>query len=450
MKNVTNLNTNRNITYEDMIENIEFGVYSFKTITEIGLLDTIYFIVLKEKSTGVILDFTPFSKYLRYYHKNIDTRAPATIKSKVYIISNFLNYIFLYKYKEYGITRIEDVTKFHAQSFLNDYASGKLNKYKGMEIQPKRKDTVKTAINEITRFLKYIQKTYKENAKYLYGDNLYETITKVNPKTNEKEEVYQSTLRIKMKEYKKKELQMRDIPNEVLIKLFKLCDMYYPEIKLALALQAFGGMRGSEVCNCRQEISPKGGTKVIRQGRTMLQCEFDLTRKLNMRSDFVDVGDIKTPGEQRIFEKFLTPFQKMYDKHVDWLRTQKFEREYCPLFINRDGKAMTYNSYYKKFKKLVHLLKEDLLSETDERLKIYGTLLMQYSLSTHALRHWFTVQLVLEGLSPNEIAGWRRDEKIDSAMSYCSKKESLGRVYKKSNDTLFNEMFYGGGTDGSI
>ena len=75
---------------------------------------------------------------------------------------------------------------------------------------------------------------------------------------------------------------------------------------------------------------------------------------------------------------------------------------------------------------------------------------MQYSLSTHALRHWFTVQLVLEGLSPNEIAGWRRDEKIDSAMSYCSKKESLGRVYKKSNDTLFNEMFYGGGKDGSI
>ncbi len=38
----------------------------------------------------------------------------------------------------------------------------------------------------------------------------------------------------------------------------KLAVRYAPDIALAIGLQAFGGLRPGEVCNVRQEGSPKG------------------------------------------------------------------------------------------------------------------------------------------------------------------------------------------------
>lgn len=443
MTNVINLQSKETTLYKDAIKNIEFGLHSLESITSLGMFKREYFIVLREKSTKVVLDFTPFSKYLRYYNKSVDTRTDSTIKAKALLIIDFLNYLFFYKYNEFKVTRIEDIKLEHGQSYLQEFIDGTLINYKKKDATPqlKSKAVTITAINEITRFYNYLQRTYKKNVPYIYGCELYRNSREINKRTKEYENVTRSVFKVKGAKYKKKELQIRDLWDEVLAKLFKLCDQHYPELKLALALQAFAGLRASEVCNCRQERAKQGGVKIVRHNGKMISFEVDLTKKLNMRSDFVDVGNIKTPGEQLIYNKYLPTFQKIYENHMKWLDKQNYEKEYCPLFVNpRNGKAMTYKSYYTKYKRLTRLLCEDLLKESDESLRNYGRLLTQYSLSTHALRHWFTVQLVLDGLTPNEIATWRRDSSLESATSYCSKKEALMKRYSKSNDVLFNKI----------
>ena len=54
MNNVISFNEKKKSPYENLIEGVEFGLHTFKTVTEYGLLKKDYYIELKEKSTGVI------------------------------------------------------------------------------------------------------------------------------------------------------------------------------------------------------------------------------------------------------------------------------------------------------------------------------------------------------------------------------------------------------------
>ena len=120
------------------------------------------------------------------------------------------------------------------------------------------------------------------------------------------------------------------------------------------------------------------------------------------------------------------------------------------MFVNSRGKAMSYESYRKKFKNLIDgHLRPALLASEDPELRIYGQLLCENSLGTHCLRHWFTVQLVLRGEDIGNIQYFRGDRNPETAFLYLQNKGDLNRELKESNEKLIQFLMdVGGERDG--
>ena len=111
--------------------------------------------------------------------------------------------------------------------------------------------------------------------------------------------------------------------------------------------------------------------------------------------------------------------------------------KYRPMFINGDGMAMTYDSYRKKFENLVNNhLRPALLESNDPELRIYGQLLCEHQLTPHSLRHWFTVQLVINGEDIGGIQFWRGDRNPQSAFEYLQNKGDLVNELKEADERL--------------
>jgi len=87
---------------------------------------------------------------------------------------------------------------------------------------------------------------------------------------------------------------------------------------------------------------------------------------------------------------------------------------------------MTYKNYSLRFEKLVTKhFRKTLLENEDPKMRIYGQLLYENKLGTHALRHWFSVQLVLRGEDIAQIQYWRGDKSPESAFAYLQNKGDL-------------------------
>ena len=106
--------------------------------------------------------------------------------------------------------------------------------------------------------------------------------------------------------------------------------------------------------NVRQEGSPKGGGIIFTylDGR-LIRADIDLTHEYAMRSDAVPCGSIKKERTAHVYPPFLGVFERMYLLHKERLAGMPYEREYCPMFVNSRGMAMTYDIYYSRFVSLV-------------------------------------------------------------------------------------------------
>lgn len=116
------------------------------------------------------------------------------------------------------------------------------------------------------------------------------------------------------------------------------------------------------------------------------------------------------------------------------------------MFVNQNGKAMSYENYRQRFKKLINAhLRPLLVKSSDPELRIYGQLLYENNLGTHAMRHWYTVQLVLRGEDIANIQFWRGDKNPESAFTYLQNKGELTRELKESNERLMEILLETGG-----
>ena len=230
----------------------------------------------------------------------------------------------------------------------------------------------------------------------------------------------------------------RDIPYRVFEILIPMAFRYARDIAFGLCLQAFAGLRAGEVCSVRQESSPLGkGITFTEVGGHVVKAEIDVEQEIRIRDDDVEVGMIKKERRQCVYPAFLGAFCKAYELHREYLTGRTFNEDYCPMFINRNGEAMTYESYRTRFHSLINNhLRPYLIRSADPELRLYGQLLYENQLGTHALRHWFTVQLVLRGEDIGAIQYWRGDSSPDSAFEYLQNKGDLTRELKAAGDRL--------------
>ena len=160
-----------------------------------------------------------------------------------------------------------------------------------------------------------------------------------------------------------------------------------------------------------------------------------------MRSDAILCGSIKKERTACVYTPFLDVFERMYALHKEHLARRSYEKEYCPMFVNSRGMAMTYDIYYSRFVSLVtDRLRPLLLGHEDPECRIYGQMLCENTIGPHVLRHWFSVQLALRGEDVAQIQFWRGDNSPVSAFHYLQDKGDLIRELEATNELLANAL----------
>ena len=132
---------------------------------------------------------------------------------------------------------------------------------------------------------------------------------------------------------------------------------------------------------------------------------------------------------------------------MDSMEGHKYEAAYGALTVNLQGKAITYDNYYQKFKKVISKLIPILLSDEDAEVVNYGQLLLENNISPHTLRHWFSVKLTMYGEDVSGLMYWRGDSSPLSALAYLQNKGELEKQYRHVNSELFDFISWQAATE---
>lgn len=225
-----------------------YAVYEHKLVTTDGMTYPRSFIVIKN-SYGVIIRFTRLHNFTGAYENRVYRPLASDAKGKLYYICRMLNYVLVDHYSIYRIDHVFKVTKDMLVSFFMDYA---------LERKPdgthKGSQSIEKCVSAVTLFF----------SKLIYKYGSYVTLRR-NELYKEKD-VYTGKgkwMKKKIPDFQIRGIPeekniFRDIPTKVFQILMNLAVRYTPDIALAIGLQAFGGLRPGEVCNVRQEASPKG------------------------------------------------------------------------------------------------------------------------------------------------------------------------------------------------
>lgn len=404
-----------------------YAVYEHRLVTTDGLAYTRSFIVLKNRY-GVIVRFTKLHCFTGAHNGKIYRQQASDVKQRLYYICMMLNYVLIDHYDIYGVDHVFKVTKDMLTAFFMDYAHEKKvnGKYRGP-------DSIERCVHAVALFFSKLIYKYggyvalKRNELYIPK----EIRTPRGIKTISVPD-FQITGVPEQKDI------FRDIPTKAFQILLNHAVRFAPDIAFAIALQAFAGLRPGEVCSVRQEGSPKGpGLLFIRADGRIVRAEIDLRHEYAMRSDGVICGKIKKERAQGVYPAFLPVFQRLYEMHKEYLAGREFEKDYCPMFVNARGMAMTYEDYSNRFRDLVdNHFRPALLRQDDQELRIYGQMLCEHTLGPHALRHWFSVQLVLRGEDIAQLQFWRGDLSPQSAFDYLMNKGDLIRELEEANEML--------------
>lgn len=405
-----------------------YAVYEHRIVSPDGMAYSRSFIVIKN-SYGVIVRFTRLHNFSGVYENRVFRPLASDAKARLHYICMMLNYILIDHYDNFKIDHVFQVTKDALICFFMDYALGKKQDggFRGSQ-------SIEKCVSAVVLFFRKLSYKYGGYV-VLKKDDLY---VEHQYYTSKGRLVKKFTPDFQVRGVSEPKEIFRDLPTKIFQILLNLSIRYSPDIAFAVGLQAFAGLRPGEVCNVRQENSPRGrGVLITMRESKLAKMEIDLTAEYAMRSDGVICGRIKKERKQCVYPPFLDAIQILYENHQEFLVSHPYEKEYCPMFVNSSGKAMTYDDYYGRFRKLVEdHLRPVLLQHKDPECRIYGQLLCENRLSPHALRHWFSVQLALRGEDVAQIQFWRGDRNPESAFLYLRDKGDLIGELAKAGDLL--------------
>jgi len=408
---------------------VKFISYKHTLILGDNHLVTKQFIALKTPDGN--LQFTDFHRYVKSASK-IKSISDDGNKRFAYVIK-FLNYVFGVK----RITSLDQLTLDMIKDFLMNYGLGTLPG----DTRHRKKSTVEICVNTILDFLTLYLKERKGKA-ILSPSALYETTSYTNKRGRliKRKEV---KFDVYVDDSQTEQAIFRDMPNSAFEMLFAHIAEYHKDLLMVVALGAFVGLRPSEACNVRREDSPLGAGILFHQseGETF-KVEIDLRREMPLRSDLKPTGRIKKERMQAVPYIFLEVFLDTYNNYMSYLEGKRYERDYGPLNLNKQGKALTYAVYYQRFRRII---REEMipifLKSDDAEVVFFGHLLQEHNISPHIFRHWYTTQLVLSGVSEiSELMSARGDKSPDSAWVYLQNKGEIAKQYGQVNDGLFDYM----------
>lgn len=409
-----------------------YGVYSIQSEFDAGRTYTRSFIVIRDQY-GLIVRFTNLEMFAGIYKGKTYRPITSDPQKKLHYICRMLNYCLIEHGKKYKIRHVFGITKSMLNDFFHEYALEQ--KADGSH---KGSYSIEKCIGAVTGFMWNLAKDYGGYMKIHKEDLYVEKTVYVGKGKNSIKKVPDFCIPV-VDEVKP---IFRDIPTEVFEVMLPLAFRYVPDIALGICLQAFAGLRAGEVCNVRQESSPLGPGFIFTKipGR-VTKIEIDLSKEMILRSDLVCVGRIKKERFQCVYPAYIDVFVRAYEMHLEYLKSVDYEAEYAPMFVNQRGMAMTYKNYLERFHYFVEKhLRPALLKSEVPTLRLYGQLLYENRLGPHALRHWYTVQLVLRGEDIGNIQFWRGDKSPQSAFTYLQNKGDLNRQLEDATDQLLKML----------
>lgn len=408
---------------------MKFSVYKHRLIIKDNLLISRKFIVLKCQDDSI--QFTNFHKFVKSGNKTVRNITDDGNRRFDFVVK-FLNFA----YFNQGITKLNQLTVTIVSNFFNLYGQGWLPG----DRTGRTKATVEACISAVMDFLELFLNDTNQ-CQMEIGD-LYKYVPfrdKHGITRKKKVPIFDVT-------YINKSRQIfRDMPNTAFEMLFDRIATHHPELLMLVSLSAFAGLRPAEACNVRREDSALGpGMFFHVEGGEVRKVQIDIRNELCLRSDLKPTGRIKKERLQTVPLMFTEVFVANYHNYLAGIQGNEYESDYGALTVNKQGRAMTYDSYYQKFRGII---KNEMipvyLASDDPETVIYGRLLLENNLSPHVFRHWYTVQLVLAGIeNVAELMEARGDSSPESSLVYLQNKGELDKQYQKVNSKMFDYLYW--------
>ena len=383
-------------------------------------------IVLYEKETNIPILYTGLERYICNL---VDSSLLKnnTLAVRGYAICHCLNYI-LYETNinslhECSINTIREILK-----FIKTKEDG--SEYK--------KDTWSKYRNYILEFFCMYYKHNKDKLPFQYNGEELEKQSIFDVYQN-KSRLYVNTF-FHLSPPKTTQRKNRILVDGYLDLLLDTAKKYDPEIVLGIALAAYAGLRVGEVVNVSC-----GRIKIIRKYFAKIsKIEIDITDTAPYFKNWnkkTNPGSIKKYRIQRVYNSFVSKISDMYEYHLALLESKGFDTaKDAPLFVNKQGKPMSVQTYSDRLKKLFYERFIPTLKKTCEREGTYAdnaAFIEAYENEypgAHMLRHWFTMYLLTKAkLQSGEIMKWRGDSSQESMNDYIHENGELIEIFKESS-----------------
>lgn len=220
------------------------------------------------------------------------------------------------------------------------------------------------------------------------------------------------------------------------------CKMYDPELALAVALQAYAGLREGETVNLTYDRINLRYAGFGRIGSITLDLTEPAPFADNGRKSIF--GKIKIPRKQTVYPDFNERIIELYEAHTARHNSMGIPTTGdAPVFVNKYNRPMSESTYTDHVKNLFyeHFL-PDLRKVSEENgtwaidapyIEIYEE---EYP-GAHAFRHWFTMYLLQRAkLTIDEIAKWRGDSSRESMLDYVHVNADMLEVYNSTVHTF--------------
>lgn len=412
----------------DLRKDLKFTRYNYNYESEDCSIITRTFIILVSQSG--FFRFTNFHRYIRSPREIVSNISQHASTRFDYIIP-FLNYAFF----ECGIKSLTEITVEITQNYLRSYA----NKTKPDGSRTASNQTIKYCTSAIMDFLEIALR----DSSHVYSmkrEDLYMNVLKKG-KHGESFEVKVPVFDIPVKRDIPNPLN-RDIPMRAFYLLLDHIIQHHTDLLGMVMVCAFAGCRPAEGTNVRCTSSPLGpGIIFTEVNGKVIRIQLDLTRELQLRSDGVLTGRIKKERMQSVPDLFIEPFMKCYGIYEEYMSHRDREPEYMPFSVNRQGKAMTYDVFYRRFAEVVKEMIPIFQASDDPEIAVYGKILVDHPITPHIFRHYYTVQLVLSGITePGELMTMRGDTSPESALTYLKNKGELEKQYSVVSNEAFDYL----------
>lgn len=408
-----------------------FGVYEHKVHNR-KELSTVRMIVLKNEYNQIIY-YTGLEQFSYPYTGQLPKKKERSKAELVYICAA-LNFIFGHS----RIAKIADITAEHVFGFFDSYC----NTPKGdSENIMRQQQSLDKCVKAVTNFFANLSQVFPMCL--TVEDIMNYEETKANKHSHRIVRRYVPRYEPKRPHSYEAGL-LREMPWEAAKRLVELAYIHDPMIAFGIVLQLAAGLRPSCVMNVRREdslVSTTPGIKFSYIGSGTSAIEIDLTHEYVLRSDGVSVGRIKKERTVPVYKGFIEELETAYKLHLQMLADFPCEEQYMPMFVCRNGKAMTYKTYAERVKRLVYdFLRPELKLSEKPELSAFAHLLDSKRWAPHTLRHCFTVRLALEDLDVGQIQYYRGDTSPESALTYVQGKGELLRKVQMAHEYAITSL----------